>query len=72
MNTKETFEVTGMTCNHCIMNVEKALKAVPGVQSASVDLASKIAAVEFDSEKTDAARLISAIDNSGYKGRRLP
>ncbi len=39
------FTIQGMNCNHCRMNAEKALQAVEGVESASVDLDSKQARV---------------------------
>ena len=71
MNIKEKIEVTGMTCNHCVMKVEKALKGIQGVQSASVDLASKLAVVEYESSNIDTARLLSAIENAGYKGKKI-
>ena len=35
---KTTLKVQGMTCNHCVMRVQKAIKAVPGVPDAQVDL----------------------------------
>jgi copper chaperone len=71
MNVKEKYEVTGMTCNHCAMKVEKALKGVAGVASASVDLASKLAVVEYDADKADSIRLLSAVETAGYQGKKL-
>ena len=35
--TTKTLKIQGMTCNHCVMRVAKALKAVPGVQDAKVE-----------------------------------
>lgn len=67
MKKEERFEISGMTCNHCVMRVEKTLKAVNGVQSASVDLTSRLATVEYDSDRTDSGQLISAIEGAGYK-----
>ncbi|MGQ9818983.1 MAG: SO_0444 family Cu/Zn efflux transporter [Candidatus Kapaibacteriales bacterium] len=32
------FKVEGMTCNHCVMNVTKAIRNVPGVRDVKVDL----------------------------------
>lgn len=32
--------VTGMSCNHCRESVLKAISAIPGVEEATVDLAS--------------------------------
>lgn len=45
-NMKQTFIINGMNCNHCRTSAEKAILSVPGVTSASVDLATKLAVVE--------------------------
>ena len=39
------FEIEGMTCASCVGRVEKALKAVPGVSEAQVNLATEPATV---------------------------
>jgi copper chaperone len=57
-------KIEGMTCGHCKMAVEKALKAVPGVTTAQVDLAEKKAAIEGSVEK---AVLAKAVEAAGYK-----
>lgn len=33
-----TVQITGMSCQHCVAAVTKALLAVPGVQNAEVNL----------------------------------
>ncbi|MDH4263525.1 MAG: copper ion binding protein [Spirochaetia bacterium] len=71
MNAIEKFEVTGMTCNHCVMKVEKAIKAIDGVKSASVDLNLKQAVVEYDSSKADTVKIVSTIEKSGYQGKKI-
>jgi P-type Cu+ transporter len=38
--------IGGMTCASCVMRVEKALKKVPGVDSATVNLATESARIE--------------------------
>jgi Cu+-exporting ATPase len=43
-----TFKVDGMTCASCVARVERALKAVPGVRSASLNLATERATVKAD------------------------
>ena len=50
---KKTISIEGMSCGHCTGSVEKALKAVPGVTSVAVDLASKSATVETDGSVSD-------------------
>ncbi|MFD2752549.1 heavy metal translocating P-type ATPase [Comamonas terrae] len=59
-------QVGGMTCASCVGRVERALKKVPGVQSASVNLATERASVEA-SEGTDLQALIAAIAKAGYE-----
>ena len=49
--------IEGMTCMHCKMRVEKALKGVPGVTSAQVDLAKKQAVVAGSAEQ--ASRIVA-------------
>lgn len=40
-----TLKIEGMMCKHCQARVEKALKAVPGVEAVTVDLEAKTAEV---------------------------
>jgi len=44
---KSIFLVGGMTCASCVARVEKALSGIPGVVSATVNLASEKATVEY-------------------------
>ncbi len=59
--------VEGMTCASCVARVEKSLKNVPGVETASVNLASEKVTLVFDPSKTDIAHLASSVEESGYK-----
>ncbi len=59
-------QVNGMTCASCVGRVERALKKVPGVQSASVNLATERASVQM-AEGTDVGSLIAAIAKAGYE-----
>ncbi len=65
--TTKTLKVQGMTCNHCVMRVAKALKAVPGVQDAKVDLNKAEAVVTYDDTKVGQDKLSSAVVEAGYK-----
>ncbi|MCF7670457.1 heavy metal translocating P-type ATPase [Bacillus subtilis] len=60
-----TLEIDGMTCASCVGRVEKALLALPGVNSASVNLATQQATVRFD-DKPDAALAAEAVKKAGY------
>ena len=58
-----TFRVEGMTCASCAMRVENALKAVPGIDSAVVNIANHKATVKGSG--SDAA-LIASVQRAGY------
>jgi heavy metal translocating P-type ATPase len=57
--------ITGMTCASCVRRVERALAAVEGVGSASVNLTTEMAEVALTTP-VDAARLVAAVDKAGY------
>jgi len=60
-----SFKVEGMTCASCVARVEKALKAVPGVESASVNLATEKATVRANPALPVDA-LSAAVEKAGY------
>ena len=64
-NAIARFQVEGMSCASCVARVERALNAVPGVTSASVNLASESAQVEFEAP-TSPASLVEALSEAGY------
>lgn len=57
--------VTGLSCASCVARVEKAIRAVPNVASASVNLATQRAAVSFTGSP-DTAGVAEAITAAGY------
>ena len=57
--------VEGMTCASCVGSIERALKAVPGVETVSVNLATERANITTDST-VPRVRLIEAIEKAGY------
>ncbi len=63
---KSSFPVSGMTCASCVSRVEEALKSVPGVVSANVNLGSEKATVEYI-EGINQADLKQAVHEAGYE-----
>jgi P-type Cu+ transporter len=71
---EQRLEVGGMTCAACVARIERALNAVPGVVSASVNLATEraVAAVaegRYPSPAAAAAALVAAVERIGYEAR---
>jgi Au+-exporting ATPase len=58
--------IEGMTCASCVGRVERALKAIPGVTGAVVNLATERATIRG---AADAAALIAAIEDAGYDAK---
>ncbi len=66
MSTTATYQVSGMTCGHCVQAVTREVSALDGVDTVDVDLAS--GAVTVTSQQplpTDAVR--AAVDEAGYQ-----
>jgi Cu+-exporting ATPase len=63
--------IEGMTCASCVARVEKALKRVPGVGSAAVNLATETATVSL-AEGAAPETLVAAIRDAGYEARLSP
>ncbi|MEK7872262.1 MAG: heavy metal translocating P-type ATPase, partial [Chloroflexota bacterium] len=61
-----TIPVTGMTCAACVEHIETALKEVPGVASARVNLALERALVEYDPAVAGVPALVKSIQETGY------
>lgn len=55
-----------MSCASCASRIERQLLKQPGVESASVNFATKIATVQFDPALTALSELVAAVDDLGF------
>lgn len=62
-----TIPVEGMVCLACTARVKSALKAINGVAEVEVNLADRVARVEYVEGKVSAEQLVSAINRLGYR-----
>jgi copper chaperone CopZ len=66
MSVRTTYQITGMTCGHCVSAVTAELSALPGVKEVEVDLAAGNAVVTSDAVlPIDEVR--NAVDEAGYQ-----
>jgi Cu+-exporting ATPase len=63
---ERTFGVTGMTCASCVGRVERALRKLPGVVGASVNLASEKSTVSYVAGELGLQDLEKAVEGAGY------
>jgi Cu+-exporting ATPase len=59
--------IEGMSCASCAARIEKRLAKQPGVASANVNFATKVATVSYDPGATSPEALASVVDDLGYK-----
>lgn len=59
--------VSGMTCASCVARIEKALVRIPGVEAASVNLATERAHIRILQDAVTADELVAAIERAGYQ-----
>ena len=63
---EKIIRVEGMTCNHCKMAVEGALKKLTGINAANVNLEEKNVTVSFNEGEVNLDQMKEVIENQGY------
>ena len=63
-------KIDGMSCQHCVMRVQKALHKVPGVTAVKVDLQKGEAEVTIIGD-VHIHDLITSVVNAGYEAREI-
>ena len=58
-------KIEGMSCEHCVMRVKKALDGIAGITEANVTVGS--ASIKYDESKVKMEDIYSAIEKAGYK-----
>jgi Cu+-exporting ATPase len=64
---KKIVHIAGMSCAACVNRVEQGIKALEGVQDATVNFATSQAVVEFDPQFVDEEAIARKIEEIGYE-----
>ena len=70
-NSSVTIPIGGMTCAVCAQRVEKAMKKLDGVTSASVNFASEKATVVYEPQTVRLSAIREAIEKAGYEALEI-
>jgi copper chaperone len=62
----EKIKIQGMSCQHCVMAVTKALGSIPGIKNLKVDLAKGEATFE-NSQNVSREDIRKAVEGAGYR-----
>lgn len=66
------FRIAGMSCASCVGRVDKAIRAVQGVEQVSVNLATEKARVSIHTTTENSEeKIVQAIESAGYKAKLL-
>ncbi|HOA14699.1 MAG TPA: cation transporter [Bacillota bacterium] len=64
---KAVMTVNGMSCAHCVMAIERAVRALPGVASAKVDLGARTLSVEYAPSEVSLDDIRRTVVEQGYE-----
>lgn len=64
---KQKLKVDGMSCEHCVAKVEKAVSELEGVEKIKVKLKNAEAKVKFDETKVPLDKVMETITDLGYE-----
>ena len=70
--TEIALPIEGMTCASCVNRIERFLRKTPGVEAATVNLATEVATIRYLPAIADRAALVGAIESAGYDVRTKP
>jgi copper chaperone CopZ len=63
--SETTLRIDGMSCQHCVMRVKKAIGLLPGVTESLVDIGT--ATITYDESRLGKEDLKKAVEEAGYK-----
>lgn len=63
---KQKFTINGMSCNHCVATVEKAVNELPGIQKVKVNLKKNEGVVKFDESQINAQQIAEKVTAAGF------
>ncbi|MBP2666602.1 MAG: copA 1, partial [Firmicutes bacterium] len=68
---KAEFKISGMTCAACSARIEKGLNSLPGVYSATVNLAAEKATIEYNAQDLSLVQIQNKVKKLGYEAHNL-
>ena len=72
MEAELQLPIEGMTCASCVNRIERFLKKTPGVEAATVNLATEMATIRYLPELAGRTELVQAVEAAGYDVRAEP
>ena len=64
---KTVLKVDGMSCDHCVRAITKAVGTLPGIDTVAVDLKANTVTVEYDPAQSSLDKIKFEIEDQGYR-----
>jgi copper ion binding protein len=64
---KDKLSIEGMSCDHCVSHVTKALESIEGMRKVKVNLKNNVAEVVYDGNKVSLEAMKRAVSEAGYR-----
>ncbi|MDR0813233.1 MAG: cation transporter [Oscillospiraceae bacterium] len=64
---KITLRVDGMSCGHCEIAIQDAVRKLPGIKKAKAARRKKELVVEYDAALVTQEQICAAVNNTGYR-----
>lgn len=64
---KKEFAINGMSCNHCVATVGKAINQLDGIDKVKINLKKNQGVVKFNEAKVSADQIAAAVTESGFE-----
>ncbi|MDT2815354.1 copper chaperone CopZ [Vagococcus carniphilus] len=68
---KQTIKINGMSCEHCVGKVEKAVSELDGVDKIKVKLKNAEAKIKFDETKIPLEKILETVTELGYEASSI-
>ena len=66
MTQEQVLSVPDISCEHCVATINKALGALPGVESVRTDIPSKTVTLRYDPGQVTIDNIEATLDDAGY------
>ncbi|HEX6816935.1 MAG TPA: cation transporter [Ktedonobacterales bacterium] len=66
MAQEQVLSVPDISCEHCVQTINKALGALPGVESVRTDIPTKTVTLKYDPGQVSMDNIEATLDDAGY------
>lgn len=71
ISMKAEFELSGMHCESCALDIKETLEETPGVRSAEVSFSKARAVIDYDEQAIEPSAVRQKINDLGYQANFL-